>query len=257
MAWVSIGEPVRMPGVASLYADAECSCGLKARVRVSAAGAPRSVGCKKCGDESRRRHGHCPFRKPSPEYRTWQGMIARCANPRSAYFSNYGGRGIKVCDRWLRSFDAFIADMGPRPSGLTIERIDNDGNYEPGNCRWATRTEQNRNSRNCHKLALNGVVMTTAEWARKLAVRSSLLRGRIHRGWSDERVLTEPFDDWVGVRRRTRGDRLIEYAGLAMTSGEWAKRTGLGRTTIQERIRSGWSAERALTTPSRGAIPKG
>jgi hypothetical protein len=82
----------------------------------------------------------------SPEYRIWRGMHQRCTNPNSTKYENYGGRGITVCDRW-RSFENFYADMGPRPEGLTIERINNEQGYGPGNCKWATYSEQNLNRR--------------------------------------------------------------------------------------------------------------
>ena len=92
------------------------------------------------------RHGHAIGGKPSPTYRSWTAMIARCTYPSQPQYESYGGRGISVCERW-RSFDNFLADMGERPAGTTLDRIDNDGTYEPGNCRWATPTEQQTNKR--------------------------------------------------------------------------------------------------------------
>ena len=91
-------------------------------------------------------HGHCARRRHSPEYSSWSHMLQRCENPKSDFFSYYGGRGITVCERW-HVFENFLHDMGKRPDGLTLERINNDGNYEPSNCKWASRSDQIKNRR--------------------------------------------------------------------------------------------------------------
>ncbi len=138
------------------------------------------------------RHGHKPASGASPEYIVWTLMIARCTNPQSTSFPRYGGRGIRVCGQWLVSFETFIADMGPRPAGLSIERINNDGNYEPANCRWATRTEQANNRRSSRYLELNGERMTMADWSRRTGLGQTLIHSRLKKGWTVERALTEP-----------------------------------------------------------------
>ena len=129
----------------------------------------------------------------SPEYRAWWQMLYRCTDRRSRRWSYYGGRGITVCDRWRESFSNFYADVGPRPSAKhSIDRIDNDGNYEPDNCRWATRETQHRNKRGLRMLELNGETKCLTEWAEQYNIDRKLVQHRLSRGWSLQRALITP-----------------------------------------------------------------
>jgi hypothetical protein len=118
-------------------------------------------------------------------------MCQRCFNPNEDHFANYGGRGITVCERWRR-YPNFLADMGEAPPKMTLERIDNNGNYEPGNCRWATKAEQARNRRTNVYLTHNGKTMCATDWAIALGVAKQIITNRKKAGWSDERCLTQP-----------------------------------------------------------------
>ena len=125
-----------------------CDCGLETRPLITAVtcGNSRSCGCSRVVAFNNRSHGMYG----TPEYKSWIAMLARCRNPNRSNYGRYGARGLTVCERWL-TFTNFYADMGPRPSGTTLDRIDNDRGYEPGNCRWATRSEQNKNQRRWSK----------------------------------------------------------------------------------------------------------
>jgi len=156
------------------------------------------------------KHGHNPRNgKPSLTYNSWRAMKDRCQNPNYEYYEYYGGRGVEVCERW-QDFANFLADMGERPEGLTLDRIDNDGNYEPGNCRWATWKEQNQNRREVknHKnqylfiaMDSHGTMIASNnqhEFARQHGLnRSSItgcLNGRLksHKGWRFKRITSLP-----------------------------------------------------------------
>lgn len=170
-----------------------CVCGEIYDVRRSnlVSGATLSCGCllRERITESRYVHG----RVGTPEYIVWAGMVARCTYAKHKAYRQYGGRGICVCDEWRDSFAAFFRDMGERPTAKhSLERINNNGNYEPGNVRWATRQEQNNNRSNNHVLEYGGERKTLANWARSLGVPARRLHSRLAYGWSVERTLTEP-----------------------------------------------------------------
>lgn len=159
-----------------------CDCG---RTRLSTSthleeGRNTSCGC------ARPKHGG----KGTRAFAIWQGMLERCRRQSHKNWADYGGRGITVCERWQR-FQNFFADMGEPPIGATIERKDNDGNYEPGNCRWASRVEQARNRRNSIRITYAGRTQSLAAWAEEFGANYWLLNTRHRLGWSPERMFAD------------------------------------------------------------------
>lgn len=164
-----------------------CDCGNEKTIRAPhlLSGHTTSCGCWQI--ENRVKHGHTN----TPEFLSWKSMVSRCTCQASISWPNYGGRGIKICDRWM-DFENFLADMGNRPAGSSIDRIDNDGNYEPENCRWATRIEQGINRRTNTLIELNGVSKSLSEWERETGILSETIKQRICLGWSAKDALTRP-----------------------------------------------------------------
>lgn len=166
-----------------------CDCGTE---RVVLLGSLRSGHTKSCGclrdelaTEQGRTHGH----SWTPTWKIWIGMLARCSEKaRGVSAARYFERGIRVCERW-RSFENFLADMGERPDGMQIDRIDNDGNYEPGNCRWATQRQNCRNRRTNRMLTMHGETLSMAEWADRTGMSMFTIATRLSRGWPVERAL--------------------------------------------------------------------
>jgi len=157
-----------------------CDCG---NIRVVSGkylrkGLSKSCGCY--GAEQRKLSTTTHGLSNSKEYTAWMNMKARCNDVNNKQYSDYGGRGISVCDRWLNSFDNFISDMG-LGNGLTLDRIEVNGNYEPNNCKWSNQIEQQRNKRNNHIVTLNGAEMTMKEASEKMGISYDALRIRLKR----------------------------------------------------------------------------
>lgn len=157
-------------------------------------GNTRSCGCLRAEMTAALKydHGCAAIGAQTPEYKVWQGLIGRCANPNNPAYNDYGGRGIKVCDRW-RDFKNFLADVGPRPPGTSIDRFpNNDGNYEPGNTRWATIFEQNNNRRSNKVFTAFGITCSLADHCRRHGIKWNTVDGRLIQGWSIEAALSTP-----------------------------------------------------------------
>ena len=186
-----------------------------------------------------------------PLYAVWGTMKARCENPKHNRYHIYGGRGITVCDEWhdYLTFRKWATKAGYR-SGLQIERVNTDGNYEPSNCEWRSAKDQQRNRRNNRIITYKGVSKSLAEWADdpRCTVPYKTLWERLEDGWEFEDALTRP-------QRRQGGYRLISAWNEEKSVTEWLadpRCPGLKHQTLWKRINDGWPSERAISTPTRG-----
>lgn len=182
------------PGVKGKNAKWECSC-LCGNTAIISSKHLREGGTKSCGclwHNGQKTHGLTVDRKPHPLFCRWSAMWFRCTNPKHKAFHRYGGRGIKVCDRW-KDFALFVADVGERPGpGFTLDRIDNDGDYEPSNIRWATWSQQNLNKPGRRIVTLDGVTAHANVWAEKSPVAGYLIWIRILDGWCPRCAIFNP-----------------------------------------------------------------
>ena len=130
----------------------------------------------------------------SPTRKTWEAMIRRCTNPDDKDYPNYGGRGVKVCARWLNSFKHFVADMGVKPEGTSLGRVCNDGDYDADNCRWETIIQQNNNRRSSKLITYRGRTQTVAQWAREIGICQKTLGYRLRSGWHLDDAMSAEVD---------------------------------------------------------------
>ncbi len=176
-------------------------------------------------------HGFTAFNKRDPkEYSSWKSIKRRCFDTKFKSYKNYGGRGIKICERWENSFLNFITDMGmmPHPS-CSIDRIDNDGNYEPNNCRWATRIKQANNKSNNVFLEWNGEKKTVAEWSRSTNIPIVAIRERLKK-WSIEKTLSTP------LKSNNKIIKKIKFGNKSLSMYEWEKVLSIDRSTIYRKL---------------------
>lgn len=165
-----------------------CECGKNRSVRTQSLMRGESTSCGCYHKEKVTTHNMTGL----PTFKSWESMKQRCTNENSPDYHRYGERGIKICDRWINSFDAFLADMGIRPLGTSLERIDSDGNYEPLNCKWATSSEQNRNKRVTKRYLWDGEMRCFSELAEISGLKPAIISNRLNSGWSIEKTMSTP-----------------------------------------------------------------
>lgn len=208
----------------------QCKCGniVFPVAQALVLGTTKSCGCKRKSDFVTRNSSH--GMSGNPLFRIWQGMMNRCHNANNKDYASYGGRGIVVCDRWQEPAN-FIADMGNRPSSKhSIDRVDVNGNYEPGNCRWATPLEQGENKRNSHILTIGGEKIHLAEAARRFNMSESTIINRINRGATDEEAISKPI---------SKKNQTYDFNGRMLTLQQISDETGIKKLTIRQRILNG------------------
>lgn len=250
--WTVIEKAASPPGnEAKAFWLCRCDCGTEAvrrgvQLRYAEKRGVRQ-SCQSCGAiDSQTKHGL----SKTPEYKVWAAMLDRCKNPEHHAFARYGGRGITVCDRWKDSFENFLSDMGKRQSSAeSLDRIDNNGPYDPENCRWTDSKTQNRNTSRVVDLTLKGRTQSIAGWAEELGISHAVIWHRLNKlGWSVEDALTIKHGkayNWRGTLHKDAAQ--YEFNGQSKSLTEWAQELGVRRATLATRLKRGWSAEKTFS----------
>lgn len=207
-----------------------CDCGNGCSVNANnlRRGKQNSCGCMKRELAAARHYKHGMTK--SREHESWMHAKQRCINPKNAAWNNYGGRGITMCESWTDSFEQFFRDMGQCPEGHTLDRIDNNGNYEPSNCRWASRATQNRNRRDTTMITHDGTTLSISDWADRTGLPHSMLRYRYEHG------LAPLFERTRRLTPSERDEIRSTYLTGTETTLTLAARFGVGRQTISNVI---------------------
>jgi hypothetical protein len=238
--WRTIGALFKIGRV--IHVVAECKCGSIRHHAYSnlSTGKSRSCGCyvKEMENHPLKTHGEGG---KTAEYEAWQGILSRCYNKNKKHYPRYGGRGIRVCDQWINSYEHFLADVGRRPSSMhSLDRFpDNDGNYEPGNVRWATDKQQANNKSNNRILEIYGKKMTMSEWSDISGIHVSVILRRLTKGWSRKSAVFTPIAETQ--------HRMLTVEGVSKSVTDWSKETGLTVGAIRNRIDRGWSPINVVT----------
>ncbi len=220
-----------------------CDCGNKLVVDRDSlnSGKVKSCGCLR--QESYYTNHKTHGRSKTTEYNTWMGIKARCNNEQHPCYYNYGGRGIKVCDRWMESFENFIEDVGKKPdAGSSLDRINNNEGYSKKNCRWASAKEQANNMR-CNRLVtVDGMTKSASEMADYFGIKLAVVMCRLNRNWPIDEVFKKPL---------TPINRFITVDGITKTVTEMAALHNIDRRWVTNRLKLGWTPEQAVKTPVR------
>lgn len=189
-------------------------------------------------------HGEAKRGQLTPLYNTWRGMRERCSNPNHINYKNYGGKGIKVCEEWQNSFLEFRswALSNGYKEGLTIDRINVDGNYEPSNCKWSTQKEQQNNKTSNHLLTYHGKTLTINQWSEELGIKREIIKDRLRWGWSVEDIFETPVRECKNIE--------YEFNGETHNLKTWSSIVGIPYDTLHYRVhKSNWTIDKALTIP--------
>jgi hypothetical protein len=239
-------------GKSMTYYECLCDCG---NLHIANGAAVKKGNIKSCGclqreiaSKNSKTHGFSKTRL----YRVWRGMITRCENPNSDYYYSYGGRGIKVCPEWRHDFLSFRKwslsngyDENAKFSECTLDRIDNDGDYEPSNCRWVSMKEQSKNRRVTVFVEIESVYKPLVDLSEEFGVNYGTLRSRIARGVKTKEELLAPPKD---IRHTT--SKYITFNGVTLDQAGWARKIGITPTSLSRRLKNpNWTLEMALTTP--------